>query len=143
MSHDIPRRTSNALHIPNLYMNDPEFEGSVLYELQAILDGHSKAVTDFGLPPLSKRLLKELKNKEMMEEKSYNREELVEEVVTLTFLWRTIINSLRSHGKTVLAVASSGIASLLLPSSRTAHSKFKLPLELTDESICGIKKNTH
>ncbi|KAJ9552121.1 hypothetical protein OSB04_016166 [Centaurea solstitialis] len=171
MCDDIPRRTSNDLRIPNLYMNDPELEGTVLYELQAILDSHSKAVTDFGLPPLSERLLKELKNREMMEEKSYNREELAEEVVTLvprlnvdhkkiydmimdlifvyghggtgkTFLWRTIINSLRSHGKIVLVVASSGIASLLLPSGRTTHSRYKLPLELTDESICGIKKHT-
>lgn len=50
---------------------------------------------------------------------------------------------LRAEGKIVLAVASSGIASLLLPSGRTAHSRFKLPLELTDESVCSIKKNTH
>ncbi|GJX83956.1 DNA helicase [Tanacetum coccineum] len=57
-----------------------------------------------------------------------------------TFLWRTIISSLRSHGKIVLAVASSGIASLLLPAGRTAHSRFKLPLELTDESLCHAKK---
>ncbi|GKA30666.1 DNA helicase, partial [Tanacetum coccineum] len=47
------------------------------------------------------------------------------------------------QGKIVLAVASSGIASLLLPAGRTAHSRFKLPLELTDESLCNIKKNTH
>ncbi|GJX23884.1 DNA helicase [Tanacetum coccineum] len=44
--------------------------------------------------------------------------------------------------KIVLAVASSGIASLLLPASRTAHSRFKIPLELTDTSVCAIKKNT-
>ncbi|PWA91073.1 hypothetical protein CTI12_AA092750 [Artemisia annua] len=59
-----------------------------------------------------------------------------------TFLWKTIINKLRSEGKIVLAVASSGIASLLLPSGRTAHSRFKLPLELNDESMCNIKKNS-
>nr|GEV38868.1 DNA helicase [Tanacetum cinerariifolium] len=35
-----------------------------------------------------------------------------------------------------------GIASLLLPSGRTAHSKFKLPLELTEESLCRITENT-
>nr|GEU38630.1 reverse transcriptase domain-containing protein [Tanacetum cinerariifolium] len=57
------------------------------------------------------------------------------------FLWKTIIISLRSQGKIVLAVASSGIASLLLPSGRTAHSRFKLPLELTEESLCRITKN--
>nr|GEU54236.1 DNA helicase PIF1, ATP-dependent [Tanacetum cinerariifolium] len=57
-----------------------------------------------------------------------------------TFLWRTIISSFRSHGKIVLVVASSGIASLLLPVGRTSHSRFKLPLELTDESLCHAKK---
>lgn len=43
----------------------------------------------------------------------------------------------------MLAVAASGIASLLLPSGRTAHSRFKIPLELTEESVCYIKKNTN
>ncbi|GJU24895.1 DNA helicase [Tanacetum coccineum] len=59
-----------------------------------------------------------------------------------TFLWKTIISSLHSQGKIVLAVTSSGIASLLLPSGRTAHSIFKLPLKLTKESLCRITKNT-
>ncbi|GKA71970.1 ATP-dependent DNA helicase PIF1-like protein [Tanacetum coccineum] len=43
----------------------------------------------------------------------------------------------------VLAVASSGIASLLLPGGRTAHSRFVIPLELMENSTCGIKQNTH
>ncbi|KAD4981775.1 hypothetical protein E3N88_18446 [Mikania micrantha] len=59
-----------------------------------------------------------------------------------TFLWTTIICALRSKGKIVLAVAASGIASLLLPSGRTAHSRFKIPFDLTEESICYIKKKT-
>jgi hypothetical protein len=58
-----------------------------------------------------------------------------------TYVWKAIISTLRSNGKIVLAVASSGIASLLLPSGRTAHTKFKIPLDLTDESVCSIKKN--
>ncbi|GKB24903.1 DNA helicase, partial [Tanacetum coccineum] len=45
--------------------------------------------------------------------------------------------------KIMLAVASSSIASLLLPTGRTTHYRFKLPLDLTDESTCNIKKNTH
>ncbi|GJS83376.1 DNA helicase [Tanacetum coccineum] len=59
-----------------------------------------------------------------------------------TFMRKTIISSLRSQGKIVLAIASSGIASLLLPAGRTAHLRFKFPLELTDESLCHVKKNT-
>ena len=59
-----------------------------------------------------------------------------------TFVWKAIISTIRAAGKIVLAVASSGIASLLLPSGRTAHTRFKIPLDLTDESVCNIKKNT-
>ncbi|GKD48480.1 DNA helicase [Tanacetum coccineum] len=59
-----------------------------------------------------------------------------------TSLWRTIISSLRSHGKIVLAVTSSGIVSLLLPAEHTTHSQFKLPLELTDESLCHAKNKS-
>ncbi|GKC30423.1 DNA helicase [Tanacetum coccineum] len=57
-----------------------------------------------------------------------------------TFFWKTIISLLRSQGKIMLAVASSGITSILLPAGRTTHSRFKLPLELTNESLCAALK---
>ncbi|XP_038718166.1 uncharacterized protein LOC120011170 [Tripterygium wilfordii] len=59
-----------------------------------------------------------------------------------TFLYRAIISRLRSEGKIVLAVASLGIASLLLPGGRTAHSRFKIPIEIHEELSCHIKKGT-
>nr|GEW57567.1 hypothetical protein [Tanacetum cinerariifolium] len=55
-----------------------------------------------------------------------------------TYLWKTIIAWIRSMGKIVLSVASYGIASLLLPNGRTAHLRFCIPLELDNESCCGI-----
>ncbi|KAK2402282.1 ATP-dependent DNA helicase PIF1 [Trifolium repens] len=39
---------------------------------------------------------------------------------------RILAAAIRSKGDIVLTVASSGIASLLLPGGRTAHSKFKI-----------------
>ncbi|XP_076922356.1 uncharacterized protein LOC143584123 [Bidens hawaiensis] len=60
-----------------------------------------------------------------------------------TFLWTTITSYIRSQGKTVLTVAASGIASLLLPNGRTAHPRFKIPIDLTDESNCNISKNSY
>ncbi|XP_076946232.1 uncharacterized protein LOC143617607 [Bidens hawaiensis] len=45
-----------------------------------------------------------------------------------TFLWKTLSASIRSEGKIVLSVASSGIASLLLSGGRTAHSRFHIPI---------------
>ncbi|GJV53078.1 DNA helicase [Tanacetum coccineum] len=59
-----------------------------------------------------------------------------------TFLWKALAYVLRLEERIVLAVASSGIASLLLPSGRTAHSRFKIPLNLHEECICSIKKNS-
>ena len=47
-----------------------------------------------------------------------------------------------SKKKIVLTVASSGVASLLLPNGRTAHSRFKIPIDLDDNSICDIKRGT-
>jgi hypothetical protein len=38
----------------------------------------------------------------------------------------------------MLVVASLGIASLLFLGGRTAHSRFKIPIDLHDESTCNI-----
>ncbi|CAL1396900.1 unnamed protein product [Linum trigynum] len=59
-----------------------------------------------------------------------------------TFLYRTILGHLKEFGKIVLVVASSGIAATLLPDATTAHSRFKIPLEIDHGSSCNIKKGT-
>ncbi|POS82519.1 hypothetical protein EPUL_004942 [Erysiphe pulchra] len=41
-------------------------------------------------------------------------------------------------GKIVLCVASSGIAAVLLPNDRTAHSQFRIPLECKENDYCSI-----
>ncbi|XP_029151663.2 uncharacterized protein [Arachis hypogaea] len=56
-----------------------------------------------------------------------------------TFIWNGLSSAIRSRGKIVLNIASSGIASLLLPGGRTAHSRFSIPITITDESTCNIK----
>lgn len=38
----------------------------------------------------------------------------------------------------MLAVASSGVASLLLPGGTTAHYRFRIPLDIDERSICSI-----
>ncbi|CAN6916923.1 unnamed protein product [Brassica oleracea] len=56
-----------------------------------------------------------------------------------TFLWKLLSAAIRSRGDIVLNVASSGIASLLLPGGRTAHSKFGIPLNPDEFSSCTMK----
>ncbi|KAK9996803.1 hypothetical protein SO802_021489 [Lithocarpus litseifolius] len=59
-----------------------------------------------------------------------------------TYLYRTIPFGIRSKGKIALVVASLGIASLLLPGGRTAHSRFHIPINVNDDSTCDIKQRT-
>ncbi len=55
-----------------------------------------------------------------------------------TFVWTTFLSCLRGQGKIVLAVSSLGIASLLLLGGKIAHSRFKILIDLHDESTCNI-----
>ncbi|GJW73349.1 DNA helicase, partial [Tanacetum coccineum] len=179
MSEDIPYTSSISLNIPNLHIDDSQLEDYVLYELEGCLNHCSRSLIDFGMRLPPEDLMSVLRNRLLMEEKSYNRELLAREKERLmgklnekqrrifdlimnactnnqqelifiyghggtgkTFLWKAVTYTLRAEGKIVLAVASSGVASLLLPAGRTTHSRFKLPLDLTDTSVCSVKKNT-
>ncbi|XP_019195820.1 PREDICTED: uncharacterized protein LOC109189662 [Ipomoea nil] len=59
-----------------------------------------------------------------------------------TFLWRALSSALRSKGDIFLNVASSGIASLLLPGGRTAHSRFSIPIVVNEDSTCNISQSS-
>lgn len=60
-----------------------------------------------------------------------------------TFLYQALCHAVRGQGWVVLCVASSGIAALLLPGGRTAHSTFQIPVEgLAHDSWCNIDKNS-
>lgn len=57
-------------------------------------------------------------------------------------MYKTLCHRLRGDNKIVLCVASSGIAALLLPGGRTAHSTFQIPVDhLHHESLCNLVKN--
>ena len=60
-----------------------------------------------------------------------------------TFVCNTIAAAVRAQGKIVLCVASSGIASLLLEGGKTAHSTFKIPLQVNDTSFCNISRQSY
>ncbi|XP_012843381.1 PREDICTED: uncharacterized protein LOC105963521 [Erythranthe guttata] len=59
-----------------------------------------------------------------------------------TFIWKTLSAAIRLKGEIVINVASSGIAPLLLPGGRTAHSRFVLPIIVHESSTCSIKQHS-
>jgi ATP-dependent DNA helicase PIF1 len=61
-----------------------------------------------------------------------------------TFVINLLLAKIQCQSKIALAVASSGIASTLLDGGRTAHSAFKLPLNLvhSESPLCNITRGT-
>ncbi|GKC08323.1 DNA helicase, partial [Tanacetum coccineum] len=158
MHDDIPTKVSKAIGIPNYHVNTAELQGSppqhLLEDLKnKLLMEEKNYKRDLlmqevihSVPKLNHDQKKKIYDL-IINASATNQQELLfiygHGGTGKTFLWKKIISSLRSQGKIVLAVASSGIASLLLPTCRTTHSRFKLPLELTDESLCHAKKKSN
>ena len=61
-----------------------------------------------------------------------------------TFVINLLLAKLRQNGNIAVGVASSGIAATLLTGGRTAHSVFKLPLNLRhlETQTCNISKGS-
>nr|GEW02478.1 DNA helicase [Tanacetum cinerariifolium] len=91
MSEDIPYICSISLNLPGLHIDDSDLKDYMLYEFKACLNHYSKSLIDFGLcsPPAH-----------LMSAKHFCGQ---------------LFYTQRCEGKIVLAIASSGIASLLLP----------------------------
>ncbi|XP_049365685.1 uncharacterized protein LOC125830542 [Solanum verrucosum] len=57
-----------------------------------------------------------------------------------TFLYLTLLANIRSRGMIVLASASSGVASIILPGGCTTHSRFEIPLLANETTITNMSK---
>jgi hypothetical protein len=59
-----------------------------------------------------------------------------------TFVYNTLCFATRSRDLQVLCVVSSGIAALLLPGGRTAHSTLKILIDIDECSMCSVLKRS-
>ena len=61
-----------------------------------------------------------------------------------TFLYNTLLATVRAEDGIAIAVASSGIAALLLEGGRTAHSRLKIPVNgISELSTCNMTKQSN
>uniref|UniRef100_A0A453CJQ1 ATP-dependent DNA helicase n=1 Tax=Aegilops tauschii subsp. strangulata TaxID=200361 RepID=A0A453CJQ1_AEGTS len=59
-----------------------------------------------------------------------------------TYLYKALLAKVRAEGKIAVATATSGVAASILPGGRTAHSRFKIPLNTEDGGVCSFTKQT-
>ncbi|WVZ73424.1 hypothetical protein U9M48_021730 [Paspalum notatum var. saurae] len=59
-----------------------------------------------------------------------------------TYLYKALLATLRSQDKIDVATATSGVAASIMPGGRTAHSRFKIPLNI-DDGASGTAKLLH
>nr|KAJ0223153.1 hypothetical protein LSAT_V11C200065140 [Lactuca sativa] len=59
-----------------------------------------------------------------------------------TFLYKALLANIRACGLIALATATSGVAANNMPGGRTAHSRFGIPLNLDNNSMCKITKQS-
>jgi len=60
-----------------------------------------------------------------------------------TYLINLVLAKIRADGGIALSTASSGIAATLLDGGTTAHSRFKIPIDIHTDSICNIPAQSH
>ncbi|CAN1812463.1 ATP-dependent DNA helicase PIF1 [Linum perenne] len=167
MSEDFAYRQEQLTSAPLQQPSSPTLYNQVLHALNSILHTYSSSLGHFGLPmPTAAHLnyncaTEAAKSHQL--HSSLNGSQLTAYAAIIesvsknqgkffflhghggtgkTFLYNCIISKIRSEGKIVLVVASSGIAATLLPDGVTAHSRFKIPLEVDNLSTCMVKKGT-
>ena len=59
-----------------------------------------------------------------------------------TFLYKALLGRVRSEGLIATVSATSGIAASILPGGRTAHSRFKIPIKLANNTTCTFTKQS-
>ncbi|KAF8094778.1 hypothetical protein N665_0353s0009, partial [Sinapis alba] len=165
LADDILYMKRKEFRFPELELEDEQLKQYTLLEIEKHLKEHNQTLEDYDdMPKPDKSILSELNNPVLRQEMLYDTKKesethnlmfsaLNQEQRNLffvygaggtgkTYLYRTIIARMRSVGKVVIPVATSGIAALLLPGRRTAHSRFKLLLNLDDRSMCNIHKGS-
>ncbi|XP_076898828.1 uncharacterized protein LOC143552506 [Bidens hawaiensis] len=129
---------------PGLSLSDEQLKNLALLEIEEFLVSNNSSLRRFSHMPFpDQESMSTSMNPLMMEELSYDKDSLSNDFsFCKTYLWKTLSASIRSKGEIVLNVALSGITSLLLEGGRTAHSRFLIPINLTEDSQCQVKGNT-
>ncbi|XP_057747773.1 uncharacterized protein LOC130966969 [Arachis stenosperma] len=161
LSDDILYRRRHELQYPDLTMSQDELQTFFLLEIEKLLQSNGKSLRNYAdMPVPNNSLVSQFSNLMLLRELQYDTVSLTREhdvnvlklneeqrvvydkIIDCVSNKRVLSARLRSEKRIVINVASSGIASLLLPGGKTAHSMFNIPVELTEDTVCKIKKDS-
>ncbi|XP_030939735.1 uncharacterized protein LOC115964596 [Quercus lobata] len=120
----------------------------LLNDLEALLLQHGKHITEYDLLISTRECDNDLAVlRVIQDELIVPNESMIFFVDGLegtgkTFLYRTILATLKKAGHIAVATSTSGIVATLLPGGRTTHSKFKTPLNPDASSTYSISKQS-
>ncbi|RYQ88822.1 hypothetical protein Ahy_B09g095793 isoform D [Arachis hypogaea] len=134
-------------------MSQDELQIFCLLEIEKLLQNNGKSLRNYaGMPVPNNSLVSQFSNLMLLRELQYDIVSLTREhdanILKLNEEQRVIYDKIidcvsnKRHKKIVINVASSGIASLLLPGGKTVHSMFNIPVELIEDTVCRIKKDS-
>jgi hypothetical protein len=59
-----------------------------------------------------------------------------------TYLYKALLAKVRSMNLTAIATATSGIAASIMLGGRTAHSRFRIPIKIDNNTMCSFTKQS-
>ncbi|XP_074306204.1 uncharacterized protein LOC141641444 [Silene latifolia] len=140
LSEDIERRKRKAFNHPTLILQEDVKRSYTLIEIDKMLMRYGKTLKDIRDMPLPGfEELQGMDNKLIREERLYDQRQLNQE-------WSENMKQLNTDQllvyNDVMDAVSNGIAALLLPGGRIAHSRFDIPIDLFENSTCNISQKS-
>ncbi|XP_019179844.1 PREDICTED: uncharacterized protein LOC109175042 [Ipomoea nil] len=151
LSEDAQFGIREQLGITDLILSEDEKKNFALREIEIMLSAMGKSLKDFqsmSEPDFENHA--RTTNRLIQEELAYDINVMREENDTLVqqlteeqrAIYDNVLQDAENNDEIVLNVASSGIAFLLLPGERTAHSRFAIPIAVHEYSTCNISQSS-
>ncbi|XP_074356628.1 uncharacterized protein LOC141696377 [Apium graveolens] len=143
LSEDMLHLQKKRFQVPDLQLTKKQIESYALMEIEALMQKLGKSLKDIdGMPRPDPSLAREFGNKLLSEEMDYNR-------AALKILYDRSLSALNHFQKmnmtqlcTPFSMMKENYSSLAAMVAPTAHSRFRIPQDVTVETTCEIKHGT-
>ncbi|XP_066361401.1 uncharacterized protein [Miscanthus floridulus] len=150
LADDIQYQFRDMIGNQNYQMPDSDIRNRLLDDLTALFAKSGSSIHNFNLPHRTSASGSSSTNRLVEEELAYDvlcssyQSNLLSSLNDeQTAAFNSIVHMVTNEEPGFFFVSGyGGVAALLLPGGRTAHSRFKIPCDLDETSVCDIKRGT-